>query len=420
MKVSIYKDASGGKWRVRWFGAYDPDTGKQRRYSKSFSRRKDAEHFQKAKAAEFDGGMRRDPCRETLESYCRRWIESKAAIENLRPATVDLYELCFRRLRDHFGPGAQIRQIDRRAAKEFLAALRPLGDRQEFGPWSRHRVQRQCRTLFGEAVKDGILPKNPFEGIAKPNCTPRDWYYVKPAEFARLIDKTPKLREKVLYALCYTAGLRLTEALALQWASIDFETGRVRLENRPASGQYPPFELKDSDARTIPLPPMTIDLLTRLNLEAPDGVPFVLMDRQGCENIRRKWADCQKEGRPWMNRYFANNVVRNFHRRVKWAGIDTEGKALTVHTLRKCCGQNWAETLPMNVVKHLMGHSTIATTERFYSTVDDDHYKRAAAAMDKLLRTGLAEAGEKKTDQKLTISGDFGQNQQEQRPDDGA
>jgi integrase len=82
-------------------------------------------------------------------------------------------------------------------------------------------------------------------------------------------------------------------------------------------------------------------------------------------------------------------AIRDFHRLVKEAGIETEGKNLTVHILRKCCIQNWANSLPMNVVKELAGHVDIETTNRFYSTVDEMHLNTAAKLGDELLMTDL-------------------------------
>jgi len=137
------------------------------------------------------------------------------------------------------------------------------------------------------------------------------------------------------------------------------------------------------------LPKFTLDLLTKLQLEASEGVPFVLMDKQADMTIRNKWKQSREQGEDWFNRNLANNVLRDFQRRVKQAGIETAGKNLTVHTLRKCCIQNWANTLPMNVVKELAGHSDIETTNRFYSTVDETHMKAAAQLGDDLLKTDL-------------------------------
>ncbi len=83
-----------------------------------------------------------------------------------------------------------------------------------------------------------------------------------------------------------------------------------------------------------------------------------------------------------------NNVLRNFKARYKRAGIKPVGE-LTVHTLRKCAGQNWADYMPINVVKEWMGHSDISTTQEFYNQVDKDHEAKAALLIQNLLDTGL-------------------------------
>jgi integrase len=409
-KVGLYRCRNGTQtqWRVRWYGRYDPNTGRPKRYSRTFKLKKDAERFQKQKQNELDKGTPRDPSNETLKEYAVRWLHNKTKIDNLRPATVLLYELTLRRLYTHFGPDVLMRKIDRRAAKTFLAELTPINDGEKsLGNWSRHRVLRQCKTLFKEAAKDGVVSGNPFDGIKRPKCAPSEWYYLKPDGFHKLVEVTPRLREKVLYSLAYTAGLRESEALALYWTNIDFDKSRVHITNRPGTKEYPPFDVKDTDVRVIPLPKVTLDLLAQLQLESPDGVPFVLMDKRGCQRIHTKWQKCRKQDRPWLNRYWANNIIRNFHRRVLWAGIEPNGKELTVHVLRKCCGQNWANTLPMNVVKAFMGHSSIDTTEKFYSTVDDDHYDKATETMNDLLKTEPKKVDKEKTDLKLTFSGDL-------------
>jgi len=85
-------------------------------------------------------------------------------------------------------------------------------------------------------------------------------------------------------------------------------------------------------------------------------------------------------------------------------GIDLDGKELTVHVLRKCCGQNWANKLPMNVVKELMGHADITTTAEFYSAVDDEHRNKAKEVVNRLLETGQKTVDMETTDHKMTFS----------------
>ena len=399
-KIGLYKDKK--QWRVRWFGRHDPKTGKTKRYSKLFDRKMNAEKFQEKVKAEFGQGVERDPSNETLKTYAERWLNSKIQIEGLRPATVLLYKMTFERFYGFFGPDQPLRNINRSEAKDFLASVKPAGKRKKpLSDWSKHRVLRHCKTLFSEVVKDGIISVNPFTDIKMCCGLPSKWYYLKPVEFHKILDVTPTLREKVLYCLAYTGGLRESEALSLYWLSIDFDKGMVCIANRPATEDYPPFYVKDTDTRSIPLPKFTLDLLTQLQLESPEGVPFVLVDKQGCQRINDKWKKHREQGLDWFNRNLANNILRDFQRRVKQAGIETAGKKLTVHTLRKCCIQNWANSLPMNVVKELAGHSSIETTDRFYSAVDEMHLKAAAKVGDDLLTTDL----------KLTFSGNSEQKQ---------
>jgi integrase len=109
----------------------------------------------------------------------------------------------------------------------------------------------------------------------------------------------------------------------------------------------------------------------------------------------------------------ANNVLREFKRHLKWAGIKPNG-SLAIHTLRKCCGQNWADRIPNpNVVKELMGHSSLATTMKFYNQVSAEHRAEAAALIDDLLTStsNVETTDHEKTDARLTPRGNLRQHQ---------
>jgi len=161
---------------------------------------------------------------------------------------------------------------------------------------------------------------------------------------------------------------------------VDFQDNILHVRNREATVDVPPFAIKDHEERRIPLPLDTVALLAQWQANAPEGVPFVLLTKERFERVKVKWQRIRKAGLPWQNKYVVNNVLRNFKSHAKRAGIKPVGK-FTIHTLRKCCGQNWADDLPMNVVKELMGHSSISTTAHFYTTVDRDHQKKAARAV---------------------------------------
>ena len=393
-KIGLYK--AGSQWRVRWFGRYDPATNKQKRYSKTFDRKKDAEKFRESKKEEFKQGSTRDPSTDTLQEYGNWWLTYRAPSQGLRPATIDLYKLTLNRLYGYFGESTLLRHITAQSAEMFLAQLQPLNGNAELSRWTRHGILRQCKTLFGDAVERDFISKNPFHKLKGPKTSVTPWYYLKPEQYKELLRVTPTVREKVFYSLAYTAGLRLTEALALRWSDIDFNKEELSVINRDGTDTLPPFHIKDYEVRTIPLPTHTIRLLLELQPEAPDNVPYVILTKDRLELIMKKWQRCKALSKPWYNRYYANNMQRNFRERIRIADIRKGGRTLTIHTLRKCCCQNWIQQgLPINVVKQLMGHSDIKTTEKYYSQLTDEQKAQAAAAGNRALE---------KTDHKMTFS----------------
>jgi len=75
---------------------------------------------------------------------------------------------------------------------------------------------------------------------------------------------------KALYALAYTAGLRLGEALYLTWADVDLDKGLVVVQNREGTDALPPFYVKDNEKRTIPQPAQRLIFIDE-GLSSPDA-----------------------------------------------------------------------------------------------------------------------------------------------------
>jgi integrase len=192
------------------------------------------------------------------------------------------------------------------------------------------------------------------------------------------------------------------EAFSLTWDCVDFEKGRLIITNREGTADMPPFSIKDCEARRVPLPLDTIDLLTKWQTQAPEGVPYILLTKDRYERVKAKWQQLRKEGKPWRNRYMVNNVLRNFKSHYRRAGVMPVGK-LTIHTLRKSCIQNWVDAvLPPDVVQKLAGHSSLATTMKYYTQVDPDREAKAARVIQERLDS-------KKMDVKWTYEPTSGQ-----------
>jgi len=154
------------------------------------------------------------------------------------------------------------------------------------------------------------------------------------------------------------------------------------ISNRKGTHTLPPFTVKTKRQRIVPLSPGTIDLLTQLQEQAPEKVPYAFLTRERYERVRRKWAEIGEEDELWKNRWLSNNVPRDFKKHCQKAGIKLTGK-LCIHGLRKNASQNLADAgLPVNVVQAILGHSNPRTTLQYYSQVDEYHRRQVAQAVD--------------------------------------
>ena len=81
-----------------------------------------------------------------------------------------------------------------------------------------------------------------------------------------------------------------------------------------------------------------------------------------------------------------NNLLRNFKRHCKRAGITTDHR-LMIHGLRKSFATNLSNSgrVPAHTLQKLMGHSDIKTTMEYYVQSGDANEERAVAALDKMM-----------------------------------
>lgn len=412
MTVGLYK--SKGRhlpYLVRWTGEIDPATGKAKRYSKSFRTKAEADEFRVKKQQEFRRTGRRDrPADESLKKLCDDFLRARQP--NVRPGTMELYQLTIRRLLEFFGPSKKVDTIRKRDADLFIGAqLHHLdNDRRELSTWTRSQMVTHCRTMFKQAIRWDMTSENPFAETEKPKTATKKWHHIKPAEYLRLLEAAPDLRRRCLYAVLYTTAVRIGEAFSLTWADVDFDRCELRVQNRAGTKTVPPFLLKAHERRTIPLTKHTLGMLAEYQAQAPEGVPHVFLTAERYKLVLKHWHKLGQIDRKWENEFMDNNSNRDFKNHCRRAQIAFEGKC-SIHTMRKSCGQNWALAgVPIKTLQYLMGHSNERTTLRFYQQVDPASTAQAVSATDRMLDAAAAQADPKpnETDAHLTREGVMG------------
>lgn len=120
------------------------------------------------------------------------------------------------------------------------------------------------RAALNQAVRWEVIPRNPALGVTMPRA-PRYAYMVFTPEQAKVFLEAPALHPLgPLFSTAMAVGLRLGEALGLQWADIDCEskTLSVRRALQRFGGSLHFVEPKsDKSRRTVSLPECLVAIL---------------------------------------------------------------------------------------------------------------------------------------------------------------
>lgn len=339
-------------WEVRWYGS----NGK--RYSRSFKERKEAVEHAKSTQAKVDKGRADKPKRTTILDFIReheRLMAGQVAHTTLKDQlrALNLFK-------EHVGSETSLNLITPRDAEAFVAYRLSGGVK----PATVNKDIRTLRGVFNLAIEPRCYlaeGTNPFRKIRERKTTMQPPKYVSPEDLQKVLGVSETVWWRVFFVLAYTSAGRRDELLNLTWADIDFETHNVAFVPKKASSRQLAWQPKDCEARTIPIPKETVQLLANLQAETCEGNPYVFLTKDRLNHILRR----RTEG-TWQSDFeLVNNLTRSIEVICRHADVEY----FTPHDLRRSCITNWARRLPIQAVQHLAGHSSISTTRKYYLAV---------------------------------------------------
>ena len=116
--------------------------------------------------------------------------------------------------------------------RRYAATLHSRG----LAPRSLARVLSAWRGFFGYAVRSGLADANPVDGVRPPKAPKRLLATLSPDEAVRMVsfaDETPAgLRDRAIFELLYSSGLRVSEVTSLNIGAVDFSTQEVRVTGK--------------------------------------------------------------------------------------------------------------------------------------------------------------------------------------------
>ena len=259
---------------------------------------------------------------------------------------------------------------------------------------------RAIKRLFELAVNRKQFDENPLQYIAMPKSTNKKINIYTDAQCQSIqkaakeyaLEWNPETSAKwdLLVTVALATGMRRAELLNCTWTDIDFDAQTIEVNPKENTKNTWQWLIKDSDHRTLPLTEEIVQMLVDHQARQPEGHPYVFVPPARYDYIQKVLRPKGKWTLSDSRLKVVNNFKRSFDKILRRAGVKTG----TFHDIRRTAISMWfTNGMSEYDVMTLAGHSSFATTHKFYLAVADDLIHRARVATAQGLRQKLVQIG---------------------------
>jgi site-specific recombinase XerD len=289
------------------------------------------------------------PAWEAALAGYRRELETRGASPaTLRAYGRDLLELAaWATVRDR-EPGT----LAYRDLRAYAAVLSERG----LAKSSVARKLAASRGLHAHLVRTGDAGENPAELLPSPKRESRLPRVLGPDQVAALLDRIParsplEVRDRALFEVAYSCGLRAEEIVNLDARDVDFESETVRVTG------------KGSKTRVLPI-----------------GEPAQRAVRRYLDTARPALAARETEAALFLSKRGRRLSSSDVRRRLsKWVREAAVAGRISPHTLRHSFATHMLEGgADLRSIQELLGHASVSTTQ-IYTRVEPSRLRREYA-----------------------------------------
>ncbi|NJD89585.1 MAG: tyrosine recombinase XerC [Betaproteobacteria bacterium] len=246
-------------------------------------------------------------------------------------------------LLEKLSAGRDPRELGAADIRRFVASLHGGG----LSPRSLARLLSAWRGFFDWLARHREVAANPCKGIRAPRAARTLPEALSPDDASRLValedGSDAGIRDRALFELAYSCGLRVSELTGLDVGSVDAASGEARVTG------------KGSKTRIVPVGKPALEALARWlpvrERLAAAGEPALFVGRAG-------------------RRLSAREVQRRIKRRAAAAGL---GVDVHPHMLRHSFASHVLQSSgDLRAVQEMLGHASIASTQ-VYTHLDFQH-----------------------------------------------
>ncbi len=279
-----------------------------------------------------------DPSIETYLAFLTH--ERRLAALTVKHYQRDLELLCT--LKPPGTKAVVARDFSQSDIRRFAATLHGRG----LSPKTLARVLSGWRGYYAFLVREGAISANPVDGVRAPKAAKKLPQTLSPDQAIQLVsfsDDTPDgIRDRAVFELLYSSGLRISEVTDLDLGGIDLDQAEVRVTG------------KGSKTRIVPVGKQAIDAIRRWlgargELPTQDDALFITA-----------------RGKRISPRLMQSRIKQ-------WAAV----QGLTVdphpHMLRHSFASHVLQSSgDLRAVQEMLGHASIASTQ-VYTHLDFQH-----------------------------------------------
>lgn len=371
-----------GRWEARITVGYDPETGVQKRYSRYFKTRKEAQDWLAQVLVEKNRGTFVEPHEITLGEWLDWWLEVYKE-STCRRTTRDNYETM---VRVHIKPALghiPLLKLEARHLQEFYN-----NKAKEKSIRTVHLLHYIIGAALDQAVEEGKLPRNVNEATKLPPMRKKkEITPLSPEEVRKFLETAKNDRLYAAFLLEMATGLRRGELLALKWEDVDFEKGfvhvrrtvaRVKARGGPKKTELIYQEPKTEKSREpVPVPAAVLEELKRHRAKQEEEKALF-----GTAYQDGGLVFCTPDGK----QLDPSNFLRRYKSILRRAGLPPSSFHALRHTVATLLLEAGEE---LKNVQELLRHARLDITADLYAKVTERLKKKVSAKVEEVILRGI-------------------------------
>lgn len=255
---------------------------------------------------------------------CRKWSDKYSTDCDLKyqsESTRENYKSCVRQFLYYFNDYREPKEIPTDKIKQWLLTAKTTNTR-------KHRL---CSVKSFYEITVGM--PNKIDRIPYPKADKKLPIVLSVEEVQRMFDVCENKKHKVILALLYSCGLRVSELINLKWSNIDRSRMIINI-----------IQAKGKKDRQVMLPEAIIPLL---------------------EEYYKEYRSKEYVLNGWKNepQYTDRSVGQVIKQLAEKAGIN---KRVYTHLMRHCSFTHMVEAgVDINLIQRLAGHNNVKTTNMY-------------------------------------------------------